>query len=93
MSIELSEGPNTSYWYPWSSALTNVSVAMQVFPAEQLGDTWVYLNITDLAGNGAANVGDFLAFTSSAFSASTTYVVSIIYNPTGNVICDISFTG
>ena len=60
-----------------------------------LGTLTVWMNATDLAGNGYVNQGDSVTLTTAGglFSKSTTYTISLLYKPTGDTIVSQSFTG
>jgi flagellin-like protein len=60
-----------------------------------LGSLSVYLNVTDLAGNGYVNQGDSFTFTTGGgvFSNSVTYEVFLMYDPIGAVITSMTFQG
>ena len=60
-----------------------------------LGNLTVWMNATDLAGNGYVNQGDSVTLTTAGgeFSNSTTYTISLLYKPTGDSITSMSFTG
>ena len=56
----------------------------------------VWCNATDLAGNGRVNGEDFFKFTTASeatFGASTTYTVTIMFEPTGDKAGTISIIG
>lgn len=90
--IQLSEGLNTTSW----TNLTTASLVSPISPTVWhygsplvLDDLHVFLNITDLSGNGKINRGDSLTFTtfsSPAFITSYTYMLTIVYKPTGGSI-------
>jgi len=75
-----------------SGAMTTVThcVGSRVF-----GALTVWMNATDLAGNGYVNQGDSVTLTTAGglFSKSTTYTISLLYKPTGDTIVSQSFTG
>ena len=60
-----------------------------------LGNLSVYMNLTDLAGNGYANQGDSFTLTTGggAFSNAITYEVFLMYDPIGAVITSVTFQG
>jgi hypothetical protein len=55
----------------------------------------VYCTFTDLAGNGYVNQGDFATFQTvgAAYSASVTYTVTVMHDPSSAEICHASFNG
>jgi flagellin-like protein len=60
-----------------------------------LGNLTVWMNATDLAGNGYVNQGDSITLTTAGgqFSKSTTYTIVLLYKPTGDTIASQDFTG
>jgi len=101
VSILISDGTNTVSWAPLTSdldggATVKYSGAMKEFTA---GGVQVWCNITDLAGNGYVNQGDFFTLTSGStapagpFSSSTTYTVTVMYDPSSSKVCDATFQG
>jgi flagellin-like protein len=60
-----------------------------------LGNLTVWMNATDLAGNGYVNQGDSVTLTTAGgvFSKSTTYTIVLLYKPTGDTITSLPFTG
>jgi flagellin-like protein len=60
-----------------------------------LGTLTIWMNATDLAGNGYVNQGDSVTLTSAGgqFSKSTTYTIVLLYKPTGDTITSQDFTG
>ena len=56
----------------------------------------VYLNATDLAGNGRMSNGDYITLQvggGSVFSPSTTYTLTLLYEPTDGSMLAYDFTG
>ncbi len=64
-------------------------------PCQTLGNLSVYMNVTDLVGNGYVNQGDSFTLTTGggAFSNAITYEVFLIYDPIGAVISSETFLG
>lgn len=60
-----------------------------------LGNLTIWMNVTDLAGNGYVNQGDSVTPTTSGghFSKNITYTIFLIYKPTGDVITSQQFIG
>lgn len=60
-----------------------------------LGSLSVYMNVTDLAGNGYVNQGDSFTLTTGggAFSKAITYEIFVMYDPIGAVISSMTFQG
>jgi len=96
VSILLSDGSNTATWTPLTTDLDNGTTAKWNSAAKLVGTLSVYLNITDLAGNGYVNQGDYLTATlgnGQAFSSSTTYVITIMHDPSAAEVCHTNFQG
>lgn len=62
---------------------------------QELGSLDVYLNATDLAGNGYVNQGDSFTLTvgGGVFSNAVTYELFLMYDPIGAVITSMTFQG
>jgi len=60
-----------------------------------LGSLTIWMNATDLAGNGFVNQGDSVTLTTAGgqFSKSTIYSIFLVYKPTGDTITSMDFTG
>lgn len=60
-----------------------------------LGSLAVWMNATDMAGNGYVNQGDYVTLTTGGghFAKNITYNIYLIYKPTGDTITTMSFTG
>lgn len=63
--------------------------------SRNLGTLKVWMNATDLAGNGYVNQGDYITITTSggSFSKTITYSIFLIYKPSGDTITSQSFLG
>jgi hypothetical protein len=64
--------------------------------AANLGTLKVNISITDLAGNGYVNQGDFFTLTlgtGQTFSSATTYTVTIMHDPSAAEVCHQTFQG
>ncbi len=88
---------NAATWYPVTADLDGGNVAQKIFAPVSLGPIAnVWCNVTDLAGNGNVNQGDYFTLTTgsvASFSSSTTYTVTIIHKPTTSAICHLTFNG
>ena len=95
VTILLSDGTNTVQWSPATASLDNATTSKQLLGTCTLGSLTVYCNVTDLAGNGYVNQGDYIVLTTggSAFSSATTYTVAIMHDPTAGEICHTNFDG
>jgi hypothetical protein len=61
-----------------------------------LGSMLVWLNVTDLAGDGRLNNGDAITFTTGSaetFSENKTYTMTLLYEPTDGSMLSLDFTG
>jgi len=96
ISILLSDGTNSFAWHPVKSNMTGTTTVTKPLGSTLLGSLRVWCNLTDLVGNGNVNGGDYFAFTTGSvnvFSSSSTYTISILYDPTSEKIYDTTFTG
>lgn len=81
-----------------ASMLSNSSTMMTVTHCDGsrvLGALTVWMNATDLAGNGFVNQGDSVTLTAASgqFSKSTSYTINLVYKPTGDTIISQTFQG
>lgn len=98
VAIFFSDGVNTAIW----SNLTTEDLTGSPSPvtwhygsAAALGSLNIFLNITDLTGNGKMNRGDYLTFTTYStptFSMSTTYEITVLHQPTGGAMLSAPIT-
>jgi len=60
-----------------------------------LGNLTIWMNVTDLSGNGYVNQGDSVTLTTSGghFSKNITYTIFLVYRPTGDTITSQQFLG
>jgi flagellin-like protein len=98
VTVQLTDGTYTLVWSPTTAQLTDATPPgiRNDAAGQALGTLSVYLNITDLAGNGYVNQGDYVIFQTSGastFSASVTYTVTIMHDPTSAEICHATFNG
>jgi flagellin-like protein len=95
-AVQLSDGTNTVSW-------TNVTTAKQTtgtpgvgkYGSKSLGTLTVFLNITDLAGDGKIGNGDYLIFTtfvSPTFASTGSYSMTLLYKPTGGSMVSAGLT-
>jgi flagellin-like protein len=78
------------------SSLTGTMMTMKHCDGSRaLGALTIWMNATDLAGNGYVNQGDSVTLTAAGgqFSKSTTYTIVLLYKPTGDTITSQDFTG
>ncbi len=98
VAIQVSDGMDFATWRPNSEDLTSSSAYPVTYSYGTRGGLTgidVEMNMTDLAGNGMINNGDYFTLTATdgAFSASTTYTLTLIFEPTGGDMMWYSFTG
>jgi flagellin-like protein len=96
-SIILTDGAATQTWKVlatgWSTGTTTKTWAGG---AQTVGSLSVYLNITDLAGNGFVNQGDYYTLVVAGglgFSGTASYTTTIMHNPSAAAICHLDFQG
>ena len=95
VTILLSDGYNVAAWSPQIETIWGGGTIVWVGMPQMLGTLVVFANVTDLAGNGYVNQGDYFTLIASgrSFSTATTYTVTIMFNPTNDEICHSVFTG
>lgn len=71
-------------WYPEYGILDNGYTEMVELGEEWLGSSPMYMNVTDLAGNGVIDEGDYVTITSSSdgWYSSTLYSLSVYHRAT-----------
>ncbi len=94
VTVLITDGSNNANWINITTEdLDGGEVIMHNYASKTLGSLAVFLNITDLAGNGYANQGDSLALTAGSFASTTTYTVTLMYSPTSSEMTHITFNG
>lgn len=95
VAIMLYDGIFPSLWFPSSDALNDGVPTIQSFDPAYIITCNVFLNVTDIAGNGEINVGDYFTLTTGdgTWDPWTEYTVSLIYLPNGGTICEMTFAG
>jgi hypothetical protein len=96
LTIQLTDGTSTVNWSVTMEGLDDGAYNTSQFVPQMLGSLMVYLNITDVDGNGAVNSTDFFLFTTSGgkFNPIGNYYVTLIYEPTGiDVVAEMAFNG
>jgi flagellin-like protein len=92
-SVQLSDGTNTAAWTNVTSAKESGSTpSAGHYGSKALGSLTVFLNITDLAGDGKVSNGDYLVFTtysSPTFSSTSTYTLTLLYKSTGGSLITV----
>jgi len=94
VTILISDSANTGSWYNISAAhLDDGLMTTKNYGDTIVGSLAVNLRITDLAGNGYLNQGDYLTLVAETFSETTRYTVTMIYDPTASEMCHTTFSG
>lgn len=96
VTILLSDGTNTIQWTTTTTDLDDGTTTKAEFTVVALGSINVYCNVTDLAGNGYVNQGDYFVLTyggATAFSSAATYTATIMHDPSAAEICHMNFQG
>lgn len=95
VTIYLTDGIETVNWSLDVGGLGGGVANTTEFGARTLGSLTVFLNVTDLAGNGLTNLTDYFTFTTSGgkFNPARDYTVTLIYKPTLDVIVQSAFRG
>lgn len=95
MLLQNLSSTTTISWAPTTAALTGSAGTTYTGGAQAIGGGKnVYLNATDLVGNGYVNGGDYINLgPGSAFAASSQYTLTVIYVSTGSEMTHMTFTG
>jgi len=98
VTIQLAAGTSTASWNTMTTeGLTSTTQpAVWNGPTGTVGALTVYLNITDLAANGRMSNGDYITLTvggGAVFAPSTTYTLTLLYEPTDGSMLAYDFTG
>ena len=103
MTIQLYNGWNTVLWSDFTTASLTSSSAPCVWTASGpniLSGLEVYLNITDLMGDGRVGNGDYITFQSPApgmgapiteYEVTPVYSLTLLYEPTGGLMLSWHF--
>jgi len=94
--IQLTYETSTINWTLTMEGLDDGAFNMSQFAPQALGSLTVFLNITDVDGNGAVNSTDYFVFTASggSFTPSGSYLITMIYEPTVvDIVAEASFNG
>jgi len=94
--ILVSDGTNNSAFTNISTEALHTGIAVIAsFGYQSLGDLKVFLNVSDLTGNGYINGGDYFTLTTSGgdFAIDVTYEVTVIHNPSDSRIVSATFQG
>jgi len=94
IKVQLSDTSN-NFW-EWDTATADLdggSAVTKDYGTDVAGTLTVYLNVTDISGNGVVSGSDYFGVM-GAFSSGTTYTALLIYTETGEKIgTGVTFTG
>jgi hypothetical protein len=98
VTILLTDGSNAAMWSPLTTDLDNGTAARwnKIALAANMGTLNVNISITDLAGNGRLDQGDYFNLTvgtGQTFASATTYTMTMMHDPTASAIFHNDFTG
>lgn len=95
VTIRLSDYYDFASWDPLSSDLDDGYMTTEFCDPKALGvDIQVYLNVTDVAGNGMIDDGDYFTLTAGGgteFVSGGVYEAMVVYQPTGESVCTSTF--
>jgi flagellin-like protein len=89
VKIVLQLGGASVDWEPVSSDLDGGSLVTAAYGSETLNSVAIYLNVTDLGGDGNIDNGDYFTLT-GALSGS--YTILMVYEPTNALMTEKTFT-
>ena len=95
IKVQLSDGTNFWEWSTATDDLDGGSALTHDYGVQTTGGISVYLNVTDVGGNGFMSGSDYFRVTASpAFATGTSYTAVLIYTETSEKIgTGIAFTG
>ena len=96
LTILLTDGSSTVNWSLTMEGLDGGAFNTSQFGYRVLGALTIYLNITDVDGNGAMNSTDYFLFTTSGgkFNPAGNYVMTLMYEPTEiDIVAEMAFNG
>lgn len=85
VSIGLSYADRYASWSPSADELRHGPGCRESLGARNLGDIKAFLNVTDIAGNGVINSGDYFTVTTGSaetFDPMLLWMIAVIYEPT-----------
>lgn len=97
--IVLTDQTDMENWTPTDPGLTNLpgesGTITEGLGSNVLGSATIWCNVTDLDGNGIIDPGDFFTLTTSlsTFFFTTHCTAHLLYEPTGEYMCYVSFGG
>src|SRR3989339_376739 len=88
VSIVVTDAQNSVSWSPSSEDLSGDVAMTHDYATRTLSSIDVTFSVTDLAGDGSIDMGDYMTLTSPlGFSATTDYEIKVIYEPTDGPMC------
>ncbi len=96
ISVMLTDGTNAiAFTNITTTVMTGSAPVVKSFGSQTLGSLTVFINITDLAGNGLVNQGDSFTLTTSGgeFDNTVTYQLFLMHDPTSSEIYSLIFQG
>ena len=89
LDIQLTEGLNYAGWHVNSQDLNTGTSVTHNYGASPLGSLTVFLNVSDIAGNGYADWKDGFEITTGngTFSLSDIYLVFVLWEPDCSKVC------
>ena len=93
--IGLMDSYSWVYWYPTTADLTGTPPAGHSYGSQTLGSLSVTLNVTDVAGNGWVDMGDYITIQAppSGFDYYTYYTLELTFEPLMGSMGDVWFSG
>lgn len=93
MTIVLQGDLNNVSWEPESGNLTGLGVMTQNFTPGFFGNLLLYIHVTDLAGNGALNNGDYFTLVMrGGIPPGRDFTVTLYFEPSGEPLGSLRFT-
>lgn len=94
VAIIVNDGLEFVSWSPLSQDLEGSIGVSEDYGTKTLSGLFVTLTVTDLAGNGRIDAADHFTLSASpGFDPATDYTVSVVYDPTGGLMCAATFSG
>jgi len=96
IKVQLSDGTNFAEWNTATSDLDGAREVTMNYGSDSLGTLIVFLNATDISGDGVVSAGDYFRVTTggTAFSSGTTYAAVLINTDTDEKIgTGVAFNG
>lgn len=66
ITIKLDDRTNRTFWLPSSHDFVGAPYAKAAYPPQTMGELTLWLNITDLEGNGKVNSGDYFVISTAS---------------------------